>query len=294
MKITTAQRKRAKIRLSIQGPSGSGKTFSSLLIAKGLVGDWSKICVIDTENHSADLYSHLGAYNVLSLGKPFTPEAYAQAIELCETSGMKAIIIDSLSHEWEGEGGILDIHSSMVGNSFTNWSKVTPRHNALVQRILQSNCHVIATFRTKQDYVLSDKNGKMVPEKVGLKSVTKDGMDYEFTTVFDLDINHNAICTKDRTSMFGQTPMKLTEATGKAILQWCECSSEPMIEHNNQVKSIDEAFEPSLEEMVNASKTVNELITLWKKVEPTTDNIALFNRRKSEIEKEGRVSNGLR
>jgi len=282
MKITTAQRKRAKIRLSIQGPSGSGKTFSSLLIAKGLVGDWSKICVIDTENHSADLYSHLGDYNVLTLGKPFTPEAYIQAIELCETSGIKAIIIDSLSHEWEGEGGILDIHSSMVGNSFTNWSKVTPRHNALVQRILQSDCHVIATFRTKQDYVLSDKNGKMVPEKVGLKSVTKDGMDYEFTTVFDLDIHHNATCTKDRTSMFGQIPIKLTESTGKSILQWCEGTELTM----------EETFEPSIEELVFASKTIAELIVLWKKVEPTQENLELFNRRKTEIEAEGRMSNG--
>ncbi len=284
MKITTAQRKRAKIRLSIQGPSGSGKTFSSLLIAKGLVGEWSKICVIDTENHSADLYSHLGNYNVLTLGKPFTPEAYNQAIELCETSGMKAIIIDSLSHEWEGEGGILDIHSSMMGNSFTNWSKVTPRHNALVQRILQSNCHVIATFRTKQDYVLSDKNGKMVPEKVGLKSVTKDGMDYEFTTVFDLDINHNANCTKDRTGLFKNVPQKLTEDTGERILNWCEGNSMTM----------EEAFEPSIEEMVAASKTIEELVVLWKKVEPSQENLQLFNRRKTEIDSEGRVSNGLR
>jgi hypothetical protein len=284
MKITTAQRKRAKIRLSIQGPSGSGKTFSSLLIAKGLVGEWSKICVIDTENHSADLYSHLGNYNVLTLGKPFTPEAYNQAIDLCEKSGIQAIIIDSLSHEWEGEGGILDIHSSMVGNSFTNWSKVTPRHNALVQRILQSDCHVIATFRTKQDYVLSDKNGKMVPEKVGLKSVTKDGMDYEFTTVFDLDINHNANCTKDRTGLFTNVPQKLTEDTGERILNWCEGNSVTM----------EEAFEPSLEEMVSASKTIDELVVLWKKVEPSQQNLQLFNRRKTEIETEGRVSNGLR
>lgn len=284
MKITTAQRKRAKIRLSIQGPSGSGKTFSSLLIAKGLVGDWSKICVIDTENHSADLYSHLGNYNVLTLGKPFTPEAYNQAIDLCEKSGIQAIIIDSLSHEWEGEGGILDIHSSMVGNSFTNWSKVTPRHNALVQRILQSDCHVIATFRTKQDYVLSDKNGKMVPEKVGLKSVTKDGMDYEFTTVFDLDIHHNANCTKDRTGLFANVPHKLNVETGTKILNWCE----------GKKLTMEEAFEPSLEEMVDAAKTIEELVVLWKKVEPSQENVQLFNRRKTEIDSEGRVSNGLR
>ena len=285
MKITTAQRKRAKIRLSIQGPSGSGKTFSSLLIAKGLVGTWENICVIDTENHSADLYSHLGPYNVLSLGKPFTPEAYIQAIELCEKSGIKAIIIDSLSHEWEGEGGILDIHSSMTGNSFTNWSKVTPRHNSLVQRMLQSDCHIIATLRTKQDYVLSEKNGKTVPEKVGLKSVTKDGMDYEFTTVFDLDINHNATCTKDRTGLFANIPQKLDEQTGVKILNWCEATTEESL-------TIEKSFEPSLSEMVAASKSVEELVVLWKKVERTPENLELFNRRKTEIE--GRVNHGLR
>ena len=103
---------------------------------------------------------------------------------------MEVIIIDSISHEWEGKGGILDIHGSMVGNSFTNWAKVTPRHNEFVQKILQSNSHIIATIRSKQDYVLSEKNGKMVPEKVGLKGVTREGLDYEFTLVFDVDIKH--------------------------------------------------------------------------------------------------------
>jgi hypothetical protein len=287
MKITTAQRKKAKFRLSIQGPSGSGKTYSSLLIAKGLVNKWEDICVIDTENHSADLYSHLGAYNVLSLGKPFTPEAYIQGIELCETSGMKAIIIDSLSHEWEGEGGILDIHSSMMGNSFTNWSKVTPRHNSLVQRMFQSDRHIIATLRTKQDYVLSEKNGKTVPEKVGLKSVTKDGMDYEFTTVFDLDINHNATCTKDRTGLFSNIPHKIDEQTGLRILKWCDALDL------GESETMEQTYEPSISEMVAASKSIDELIVLWKKVERTPENLELFNLRKDEIQKEGRVSHGL-
>lgn len=287
MKITTAQRKKAKFRLSIQGPSGSGKTYSSLLIAKGLVNKWEDICVIDTENHSADLYSHLGSYNVLSLGKPFNPESYVQAIELCEKSGIKVIIIDSLSHEWEGEGGILDIHSGMVGNSFTNWSKVTPRHNAMVQRILQSSTHVIATFRTKQDYVLNEKNGKTVPEKVGLKSVTKDGMDYEFTTVFDLDINHNATCTKDRTGLFSNIPHKIDEQTGLRILKWCDALDL------GESETMEQTYEPSISEMVAASKSIDELIVLWKKVERTPENLELFNLRKDEIQQEGRVNHGL-
>lgn len=222
MELRLATRKQAKIKLALQGPSGSGKTYSSLLLGYGLSGDWSKIAVIDTENHSADLYAHLGNYNVLPLSKPFSPERYIEAIKVCEQAGMDVIILDSITHEWDGPGGVLDIHQAMMGNSFTNWSKVTPRHNAFVQKFLQSQCHIIATIRTKQDYVLSEKNGKMVPEKVGLKGVTREGMDFEFTLVFDVDIKHMVTASKDRTGMFMDKPdMMITSETGNKILQWC-------------------------------------------------------------------------
>lgn len=139
MELRKAERKQTKIRLGVQGPSGSGKTFSSLLVAHGLANDWSKIAVIDSENQSASLYSHLGNYNVLHLDK-FTPEAYAEAIETCEHAKMDVLILDSISPEWDA---LLEIHGNMVGNSFTNWSKITPRHNKFIQRILQSPAHVI-------------------------------------------------------------------------------------------------------------------------------------------------------
>ena len=206
MNIRKAERKQAKIRLALQGPSGSGKTYSSLLIAKGLVDDWSKIVIIDTENFSADLYAHLGSFNVLSITPPYSPEKYIEAITACVESGMEVIIIDSISHEWEGNGGILDIHGNMMGNSFTNWSKVTPRHNRFVQHILQCPAHVLGTIRSKQDYVLNQKDGKFIPERVGLKGVTRDGMDYEFTTVLEMNIKHFATSSKDRTGLFADKP----------------------------------------------------------------------------------------
>jgi hypothetical protein len=161
---------------------------------------------------------------------------------------MSVVIIDSIRHEWEGSGGILDVHSSMAGNSFANWSKLTPRHNEFVQEILQSPAHIIATIRTKQDYVLSDKNGRMVPEKVGLKSVTRDGMDYEFTLVFDLDIKNRATASKDRTGLFmGKPEQRLSTQTGKVILDWCNESQgttpAQLTERIGQCKSIQELLE---------------------------------------------------
>ena len=242
MDLRKAQRKQAKIKLALQGPSGSGKTYSALLLASGIT-DYSKIAVIDTENHSADLYAHLGDYNVLQLNKPFTPERYITAIETCEEAGMEVIIIDSITHEWEGSGGILDLHGNMTGNSFTNWAKMTPRHNAFVQKILESPCHIISTIRTKTDYTLTEKNGKMVPEKVGLKGITRDGMDYEFTIVFDLDIKHNAVATKDRTGLFADKPEAvITPESGKRILHWCESgvSVDDVIQKIRQAKDVVE------------------------------------------------------
>src|SRR5690554_953995 len=221
MDLHKAQRRVVKIKLAIQGPSGSGKTMSALLLASGMT-DWSKIAVIDTENHSADLYSHLGEYNVLQLEKPFTPERYIKAIEICEKAGMEVIVIDSVSHEWEGSGGILDMHGNMPGNSFTNWAKMTPRHNAFVQKILESPAHVVATIRTKTDYAMVEKNGKYAVEKMGMKGITRDGLDYEFTIVFDLDIKHLAKASKDRTGMFMDKPEDIiTPSIGKKILEWC-------------------------------------------------------------------------
>ncbi len=219
MQLRKSERKKAKIKLALQGAAGSGKTYSSLLLAKGLINDLSQVAIIDTENGSADLYAHLGNYNVLTLEPPFTPEKYIKAIDICLESNMQVIIIDSISHCWDY---LIDYHSSLAGNSFANWSKVMPLQKAFVNKMLQCDAHLIATMRTKQDYVLNQKDGKYIPEKVGLKAVQKDGVDYEFTIVFDLDIKHYATSSKDRTGLFmGKPEFTINAATGKKILEWC-------------------------------------------------------------------------
>jgi len=219
MQLQQASRKKAKIKLGIQSPSGGGKTMSALLIAHGICGNWSKIAVIDTENKSADLYAHLGEYKTLSLEPPYSPERYIEGIDICLEAGMEVIIIDSTSHEWDN---LLDYHSSLTGNSFTNWAKVTPRHEAFVNKILQSNAHFICTIRSKTDYVLSEKNGKQVPEKVGLKAHQRDNLEYEFTCVLELDMKHLAKASKDRTGLFmGKPEFVPTVETGRVIADWC-------------------------------------------------------------------------
>lgn len=219
MQLRTSERKKARIKMALQGSAGSGKTYSALLLAQGLSGnDFSRVAIIDTENGSADLYAHLGKYNVLTLKHPFTPEQYIEAIMVCEKAGMEVIIIDSISHCWDE---LLEYHSKLPGNSFTNWGKITPRHNAFVDKMLQSTSHIIATMRTKQDYVLNQKDGKYVPEKVGLKAVQRDGVDYEFTIVLDIDSKHFATASKDRTNLFvGMPEFKITPDTGKKLLDW--------------------------------------------------------------------------
>lgn len=222
--LRTATRQKAKIRLGLSAVSGGGKTFSALKIARGIASSWNKIAIIDTENGSADLYSHLGDYLVLPLQAPYSPENYISAIKECENAGVEVVIIDSITHEWDGKGGILEISNNMVGNSYTNWASLTPRHQAFIDAILQSKCHIITTVRRKQDYELTTNDkGKLTPVKIGLKEVTREGFEYELTINFELDIKHNVTASKDRTGLFmGKPQFVPDEETGKIIRDWCE------------------------------------------------------------------------
>jgi len=221
-----AERSKAKLRLGLSGPAGSGKTWTALIIAKGLRG---KTALIDSENGSGDLYAKSFDYDILGLRAPFKCENYIEAIKAAESAGYDNIIIDSLSHAWAGEGGLLDQQGKWADkdkNSYTAWRHVTPLHNALIEAMLQSKCNIIATMRSKVEYVLTEETNRagnkvMVPKKVGMAPVQREGMDYEFTTVFDIDFNHDAKASKDRTALFADPlPFRVTEDTGKLLHDW--------------------------------------------------------------------------
>ena len=220
MEIRKAERRKAKLRLGITGPAGSGKTYGALQIAFGLGG---KIVLIDTENGSGDLYAGLGDYDICGLEAPYSVQKYLEAINLCEKSGYNVIIIDSLSHAWAGSGGLLDMQGHLADsmNSFSAWRKVTPLHNKLIDAMLSSKCHIIATMRSKTDYIQAEnERGRTEIKKVGLAPVQRDGMEYEFGLVFDLSMNHMATVSKDRTGLFDGQVFMLTTQTGEALREW--------------------------------------------------------------------------
>lgn len=221
-----AERKKAYFKMAICGVSGSGKTYSALLLAKGLGG---RIAFIDTENGSAEMYSDLADYDVAVLAPPFSPAKYISTIKEAEKEGYNVLIIDSLSHAWSGQGGVLEMvdkkaATSRSNNSYTAWRDVTPEHNRLVDTILQCRMHVIVCMRSKTAYELQEnERGKKVPVKVGLAPVQRDGMEYEFTIVFDIEREkHYAVASKDRTGLFEGKIEPITTETGELIRQWIE------------------------------------------------------------------------
>lgn len=226
MKFEKAVRKKARLRLALTGPSGSGKTYSALNIAAGLGG---KIAVIDTERGSASLYSHLAAFDVLELDPPYTPERFIEAVKAAENAGYDVLIIDSITHEWNGVGGCLELVDDVArarykGNTWSAWNDITPRHRAFLDSLLRSPLHIVATARSKTETAQTEENGRKKVVKLGIKAEQRDGVEYEFTTVLDIvHDGHFAIATKDRTGIFSANdPRPITPHTGRQLLEWLE------------------------------------------------------------------------
>lgn len=280
--IRKAERRQAKLRLALTGVSGSGKSLGAINIAAGMGG---KFVIIDTEHNSADLFSHVADYDVITLDKPFTPEKYLQAIDIAEKAGYTTIIIDSLSHAWAGEGGALDMHeaatqASASKNSYTAWKDITPWMNKLINAIIQSPLHIISTIRVKTHYEIVDVNGKKKPVKMGLEPIQKKDIEYEFTTVLTIDKDsHLYASSKDRTGIFEGKHETLSRDTGKQIMEWL-----------NDGKSQDQVQREEITRFTNDmhnSETVEALRSVFKiakeKYPAETENFTKIATERSQL-----------
>jgi len=258
--IRKATRKKAKLRLAIASPSGGGKTMSALLLAYGMMKEayptlaneqiWDKIGVVDTEEGSAELYVgvekhgvRIGDFNYIRISNNYDPVHYVNAIHAFEQAGAEVIILDSLSHAWAAQGGLLDKQNKLAEadknkNSYTAWRTITPQHDAFVAAMLQSPCHIIGTLRSKTEYAMQlGVNGKQQVVKLGMAPVQREGLIYEFTVFFDINSdNHLASTAKDRTDLFStlnadgtvsRREFIITPKTGAELMQWLNTGAEP-------------------------------------------------------------------
>lgn len=229
-----ATKRQARLRLALIGPAGSGKTFTALKLASYLGG---RIALVDTEHGSASKYAapegadaqpELGqfVFDTLALDD-FNPRTYIEAIHAAEEAGYAELILDSLSHAWAGKGGALELvdklaKKSQSGNKFTAWADITPLQNELIDTILGARLNVIATLRSKTEYVLeTNERGKQAPRKIGIGPVQRDGVDYEFDVVGELDVDNNLIVTKTRcNALMGQVITKPGQKLAETLHAW--------------------------------------------------------------------------
>lgn len=222
MAFVKAVKHESKLRLAIAGPSGSGKTFTSLAIASALGG---QVAVVDTEHGSASKYADLFEFDVMELEAPYHPDRYVEAITEAAAAGYKVIVLDSLTHAWNGTGGLLDVvekaaQNMKTSNTFAAWKEATPVQNRLIDNIINAPLHVIATMRSKQEYVLEkDEKGYNQVSKKGMAPIQRDGFEYEFDVFLDMDTRNNAIVSKSRCPALTDQVFKRPGADVAAILR---------------------------------------------------------------------------
>lgn len=240
MQVTDSVREKQKALVGFIGPSGAGKTVGAILTAYGMMREaypdlseqevWKKIGVADTEHKRSMLYVdqqfsgvRIGSFKHINFEPPYTTERYLQALLMLKSVGVEVVIFDSLSHNWNGEGGILEQHGNMSGNSFQNWNKMNKHVTDMIKALSSNDIHILATMRTKNEYVmeLNDK-GKQQPRKVGTKPVQKDDMEYEFMLNFSVDMDHVAVATKDNTNLFKDDEIQLNEEVGRKLYRYLE------------------------------------------------------------------------
>lgn len=224
-----ATKTQSRLRLALCGPAGAGKTYTALTVAAEL----GRVAFLDTERGSASKYADRFSFDVVEL-EDYHPKNYVEVIKAAEQAGYEVLVVDSLSHAWSGKGGALDLKDkatarSRSGNSYTAWREITPLHNELVDAILGADLHVIVTMRSKTEYILEDNGkGSKTPRKVGMAPVQRDGMEYEFDVVGDMDWQHTLVVSKTRCEELSEAVIKKPGKDFAAVLSaWVGSGEKP-------------------------------------------------------------------
>ncbi len=264
MAFQKVTREKSKLRLALAGPSGAGKTLSALLLAYGITNDWSKIALIDTEHGRAKFYANrsdfgTGEFLYQEITAPYSPDKYISMVkEGAEAVGEDGVVIvDSFSHAWDNEGGVLDIKSQIAEqpkkNDYSAWADAGKIQNNLVNSVLSANCHTIVTMRAKMAYAMEQNDkGKNVPVKIGLAPVQRENTEYEFDIVLNIARNHIASASKDTTFLDSWSGV-ITSELGKSLKEWLDDGVEPhrctdcgKVITGNSKKTADEIAEGTL------------------------------------------------
>lgn len=278
-----ATKTKAKLRMAFTGPAKSGKTYTALVLATALANG-GRIGLVDTERGSSRKYADIFDFDIIEL-EEFHPNTYIAAIEVFETAGHAVIILDSLSHEWEGKRGVLELHddatkTSRSDNSWAAWRRITPLHQGLMDKILRANAHIIATMRSKMAYIQTkDDKGKTEIKKVGLAPVQRQGMEYEFDILAEMRHDHRCVIGDTRCpAVDGASQLKPDGAWFQPIIDWLSDGSEEPA----RAKNIEPARELTQEEKDAEIRALNAWTQFfyirWKKLYPADKNGEIAHR----------------
>lgn len=272
MKIERAVREKTYTLTSIAGPSGSGKTYSALLYARGLVGPEGKIGFIDTENKRSRFYADVaGGFDVIDLDPPFTSGRYIEAIKAFEKAGYPAIVVDSISHEWEGSGGVLEqaeaIEERTKRAGLHCWQKPKAGHKKLMNELLQTRAHLIFCCRVKEKVVQAKgRDGKTEIINEGFVVVQEKSFIYEMTVSMMLEEGTHVPllqkCPGDLLSAFPQGS-RVTTQIGTTVSQWA-----------NEGRAVDTELEDAKREgLMIANQGVAPLTKWWAALTPAKKKV---------------------
>lgn len=222
----------SKSVIGIAGVSGSGKTLTALYIARGMVNHASEIGFLDTENKRGSLYADAldDKFMIADLYPPFSPERYAEAIKEFQDYGVKILVIDSVTHEWEGEGGCDDIANAPKADGsprkVANWIGAKREHKTFMNVLLQSNMDIICCIRAREKVKVEMISGKQEFIPAGIQPVCEKNFMFEMTAsimMFNEGVNQQFLKVPNfLREAFGTGTGYLGIKTGNKIREWLD------------------------------------------------------------------------